>query len=103
MTPKPDARILPTQDEFDSWCQHPVTRFVAASYAKAADRQKAAWEGYFDKPMIPADIQALRLELKTREDAYRSILESTLADYLAILDHAARPNPLQAAQRRKAG
>ncbi len=98
MTPKPEARIIPSQDEFDSWCEHPVSRFVAAAYAMAAQKQRTAWEQYFDKPLVPADISALRLELKTREDAYAAFLETTLADYIAIVDpeaHDARPTRLR--------
>lgn len=80
MTPEP------TQDEFDAWLLHPVSQYVAEAYRIAADKQRAAWERYFDASIVPADISALRLELKTREDAYRSILENTLADYIAIVD-----------------
>lgn len=96
MTPKPDARILPTQDEFDAWCQHPCTQFVAEAYRLGAEKQRAAWERYFEASIVPADISAVRLELRTREDAYRSILENTLDDYLAIVGAPALPQASRA-------
>lgn len=104
MTPKPDAHIIPTQDEFDAWCQHPVTQFVAEAYRVAAEKQRAAWDGQFDKPLYPtnADFSYYRLELKTREDAYRSILENTLPDYIAIHSqeesHGRRPTGARTAR-----
>ncbi len=77
---------LPTQDEFDSWRLHPVTQFVALAYQNAAERQRVEWRKYFDAPTIPAELAAIRLELKTREDAYRAFLESTLVDFIALAD-----------------
>ena len=94
--PQPDARILPTQDEFDAWCQHPCTQFVAEAYRLGAEKQRAAWERYFEASIVPADISAVRLELRTREDAYRSILENTLDDYLAIVGAPALPQTSRA-------
>ena len=78
---------LPTQDEFDSWQLHPVSQYVAEAYRIAAEKQREAWSGQFDKPLYPtnSDFSYYRLELKTREDAYRSILENTLSDYIAIV------------------
>ena len=80
--------VAPTEDEFAAWQQHPVSMFIAEAYRIAAEKQREAWDRQFDKPLYPtnADFSYYRLELKTREDAYRSILENTLADYLAIVD-----------------
>ncbi len=96
---------IPTQDEFDSWQLHPVSLFVAEAYRIAADKQRAAWDSQFDKPLYPtnADFSYYRLELKTREDAYRSILENTLADYIAIVDTEQSPAPIRRDRRRTAG
>lgn len=87
MTPKPDTRITPTADEFDAWCEHPVSRWVAAAYAAAADAQAAQWAGYFtsapgkDAPPL----ESLRTELFTRMDAYRAFLQTTHKDYAKLL------------------
>ena len=77
---------IPTQDEFDSWRLHPVSIFVAEAYRQAANRQHAEWMKYFSAPVIPADLAAIRLELKTREDAYRAFTETTLDDFIALAD-----------------
>ena len=84
--------VAPSQDEFDSWLLHPVSQYVLEAYRIAAEKQRQAWDGQFDKPLYPtsADFSYYRLELKTREDAYRSILENTLADYIAIVDPESR-------------
>lgn len=85
MTPQPSNRLIPTQDEFDAWCQHPVSQFVAEAYRLGAVLQREEWAKKFDARLIPADIALTRLELKTREDAYQAFLETTLADYIAIV------------------
>ena len=76
---------VPTQDEFDAWRLHPVTQFVAEAYRLKAEVQKAEWLRYFDARIIPAEIGMKKLELQTREDAYRAFLETTLDDYIAIV------------------
>jgi hypothetical protein len=81
---KPDARIAPTQEEFDAWCEHPTTRFVAAAWAKAAQMQRTAWNAQSwntgeAKPEV-------LLELRTRADAYMAFLETGLNDYERILE-----------------
>jgi hypothetical protein len=78
--------IAPSQDEFDSWQLHPVSQYILEAYRIAAEKQRQAWDQYFEANLIPADLAAKRLELRTREDAYRSILENTLVDYIAIVD-----------------
>jgi hypothetical protein len=95
--------IVPTQDEFDAWQLHPVSQYVAEAYRIGAERQRQAWLQYFEANLVPADLAARRLELRTREDAYRSILENTLDDYIAIIDPAAVSNRAAArGQRRNA-
>jgi len=76
--------------------------FVAEAYRLGAELQRKEWEKQFDARLIPADISYTRLELKTREDAYRAFLETTLADYLAIVDP--RPSaPQRQPQDRRSG
>lgn len=79
MTPKPDARIAPTQDEFDAWCENPVTRYVAAAWERSAIVQRDAWtvRSWSSGEADPA----LLTELRTRADAYNAFLETTLEDY----------------------
>jgi len=86
MTPKPNAKTTPSQDEFDSWCLHPVTQYVAEAYRIGATKQRDEWQRQFDQRLIPADIQLTRLELKTREDAYLAFLETQLDDYVAVVE-----------------
>lgn len=85
MTPKPEGRIIPTQDEFDSWCEHPVTRFVAESYRVGAEKQRDEWARMFHSNLVPADFMRQRDILKTREDAYMAFLETTLDAHAAIV------------------
>lgn len=82
--PKPDTRITPTEDEFESWCQQPVTRFVAAAMHAAALTQRDAWER-LSWGAGEADPKTL-CELRTRADAYNAFLETGLREYVAIIE-----------------
>lgn len=95
---KPDARIVPTQEELEAWEQHPVTKFVAEAYRVAAEKQCEEWARFFEINLVPADLASQRLVLRTREDAYRSILENTLADYIAIVEGAPPGRKIRAPQ-----
>ena len=97
--------IAPTEDEFTAWQQHPVSMYVAEAYRIAAEKQREEWLRFFEVNPIPADFTAKRLELRTREDAYRSILENTREDYIAIVDpeeaaHGRRPTGARSARSR---
>lgn len=85
--------IVPTEDELQSWRLHPVSQFVAAAYTAGADRQRAEWLKYFGATTIPADLADIRLELKTREDAYRAFTECTLADFAGMLGEEQKGAP----------
>ena len=80
--PKPDTRIVPSPDEFDAWCEHPVTRFVAAGYLAAAEAQRDAW-ATMSWSSGHADPVALN-ELRTRADAYLAFLEAGLDRYVEL-------------------
>lgn len=83
MTPKPDARFVPTQHEFDAWCEHPVTQFVAAAFEQSAKAQREAWmqESWTNGKAAPEALQ----EYRVRADAYSVIFETELSQYVAIL------------------
>jgi hypothetical protein len=80
--PRPDARITPTADEFDAWCEHPVTRYVAAAWQAAAVAQREAWTAA-SWSSGEADPNTL-LELRTRADAYSAFLETGLERYVEL-------------------
>lgn len=86
MTPKPDARILPTQEEFDSWTLHPVSRFVAQSYANQAKKCRDQWTALFNSRLVPVDLDAQRRLLSSQEECFRAFLESEYLDHLRSVD-----------------
>lgn len=84
-TPKADAQAqVPHPEDFAAWCEHPVTRFVAAAWMHAAQAQCEAWmaaswsQGVAD----PAKL----IELRTRADAYSAFTETGLDQYAALLE-----------------
>lgn len=85
-TPVPaNVSLVPTEEEFAVWCEHPVTRWVAAAYAKGVEANRQAWlakswqEARTDDA---AAMIAMRNELFTRADTYQAFLETSWADYL---------------------
>lgn len=83
MIVKPDARAIPTQEEFDAWAQHPTTRFVAAAWEIAALAQKDDWmaKSWLGNQADPMELKALQ----TRADAYSAFLETGLEQYVGIV------------------
>lgn len=83
--PLPDFdRPVPSQDEFTAWCEHPVTRFVAAAYQFGAQKQRNAWDELsWDKGSADQNILT---ELRTRADAYMAFLETGLNDYAKLFE-----------------
>lgn len=83
MTPKPDARFIPTQEEFDAWAEHPTTQFVAAAFEKSALAQREAWvvESWATGEADPKKLH----EYRVRADAYSVIFETELKAYVDIL------------------
>jgi hypothetical protein len=87
--PKPDARVTPTADEFSAWCQHPVTRYVAAAWEVAARQQREEWARVSWRPglLSPLERDQLehrRVELTTAADAYSAFLETGLERYVEL-------------------
>src|SRR5690349_4376101 len=82
--PKPDARITPSQDEFDAWAEHPVTRFVAAAHEAAAEAVRQEWidaswgASILDQNMLTRN--------QTRADAYQAFSTTGLEDYARFLE-----------------
>jgi hypothetical protein len=104
MTPKPNAKTTPTQDEFDAWCLHPVTQFVAEAYRLRAADQRNEWQRFFELNLIPVDVHLKRMELHALEHAYKSFLEAQLADYVVVVEgnrDGGRP-PIQRPPQRRA-
>lgn len=84
--PKPHVvNHSPTADEFASWCEHPVTRWVASAYEAGIQANIAAWRGMLDGGKTET-LAMDRIELRTRADAYRAFLETNHADYLRLID-----------------
>lgn len=85
IAPKPDPRAqAPHPEEWDAWCQHPITRFVATAMQAAAALQRDAW---FARSWGNGECDPLTLaELRTRADAYMAFLETGLEQHAAILE-----------------
>ncbi len=85
--PKPDPRALvPHPDDFDAWCEHPVTRFIATAYAACAAAQRDAW---LTASWTTGDADPVQLNtLRTRADAYMAFLETGLNDYAKLIEKA---------------
>lgn len=81
-SPAPDYR--PTGDEWAAWCQHPVTRFVAAGHQTAADAQRDEWDR-MSWSLIPLN-EVLRATLMARADAYSAFNETSLEGYVKIME-----------------
>ncbi len=86
-TPHPETRILPTEEEFAIWCDHPVTQWVAAAHKDMADRNRVAWievSWTSDATVDPDQLLILREQHFCRADAYMALLQSDYLDYLNI-------------------
>ena len=83
--PRPDFKAAPPHPEdFAVWCEHPVTRFVAAAMQAAAIKQKAAW---VDASWGSGQASELWLStLRARADAYMAFLETGLEEYARALE-----------------
>jgi hypothetical protein len=81
--PKPDFNAKPPHPEdFAAWCEHPVTRFVAACYVKSAQKQGEHWlEASWGAGNPDA---ALLTELRARADAYNAFTETGLERYTDV-------------------
>lgn len=73
--------MSPSEEEYEAWRDNPVTRWVMAACERAAEDNRQlwidqSWEGG------NADPNAL-IELRTRADAYRAIIECDYAAWAA--------------------
>lgn len=82
-------RALPTQDDFESWREHPVTQSVMTAFEIMRERCRQEWIGrsWANDPGVDAvKLLALRQECVIRADTYGALKESTWNDYKAVLD-----------------
>lgn len=82
--PLPRADHVPQPEEFAAWCEHPVTRYVAAAHAAAAELQRHQWlkMSWSAEPLN----EVARAELRARADAYRAFYETDLQHYMKIME-----------------
>jgi hypothetical protein len=87
-TPIPaEVRHNPTASEFELWCAHPVSRWVAKAYALGIAANERLWESALRSgSFTPDELMLLRKEVHTRVDAYEAFLQSTHANYLSTVD-----------------
>ncbi len=75
--------LIPTKEEFETWCENPVTSFVALAYEKVAEAQKEGWINFtWDQNKVDKEIF---VELKVRSDAYKAFIETEYANYFYIV------------------
>jgi len=71
-----------TEDDFLTWRENAVTRWVFAAAGRAVEAQRIGWEamswdtGECDPVMLAV--------LRTRADAYRALYETTYADWKSL-------------------
>jgi hypothetical protein len=83
----PSVGNTPTEDEFATWCEDPVTRFVTTAFLRMAEEQRRAWEA---ASWLGGEAnEKLLIELRTRADAYAAIYQTTWEQYVgAIKPHS---------------
>lgn len=76
--------LVPTVDEFSTWCEHPVTKWVAAAYATSAESNRQQWlaDSWHSDPVDPQVLERNRAVYFARADAYQSFLATAWEDYL---------------------
>lgn len=99
--PRPDPRLEPTQDEFDEWCLHPVTRWIAAAHDQMVQEVQKQWieESWTNHTAQDAEMLLRRRQsLFARADAYAAFLQTEWSRYRDVLagadarmEHAHRP------------
>lgn len=83
--PKPDPKpLVPHPEDFAAWCEHPVTKFVAAAFVAGAAKQRDAWMST-SWSGGKADAEKL-IEFRTRADAYSAFMETGLDRYALLIE-----------------
>lgn len=73
--------MSPTEEEFIAWREEPVTRWVMAACARAAEENKQAWmESSWESGI--ADQKELTV-CQVRADAYKALYETNYTGWLA--------------------
>lgn len=75
--------MTPTEEEFQTWRENPITGWVMAAYQRAADDAKALWvKQSWDAGICNPDVL---IETRSLAAAYEDIVNLTHADALAAL------------------
>jgi hypothetical protein len=84
-TPKPDPRFLngrlapPTADDFEAWCENPVTQYVATVHALICEVAK---DTLLQEMWVNGQANQVALDAaRTRVDAYKAFLETPRETY----------------------
>ena len=73
--------VAVTEEEFLAWRDHPVTQYVLEAYKRMAGEQKQQW---CDVSWEGGQCDSYELcALRTRADAYLSMSEADLSDFIA--------------------
>ena len=84
VVPVPDHNyVVPDDEDFAQWAQHPITRFVAACFEIAANKNREQWE---ELSWMQGNCEATTLvELRTRADAYLAFSQTKKEDYEQLI------------------
>ncbi len=78
------AKRAPSEEEFEAWRDHPVTRWVIGAFDIVAEEQKAAW---LENTWACGTCDSFDLlQLKTRADTYQAMKDSDYSDFLATYE-----------------
>lgn len=74
-----------THEDFEAWHESPVTQWVLKALEGGAAAQEAAWASCLTGDVKPgADLGMLRIELRTRADAYRALAQASYEDFCSL-------------------
>jgi hypothetical protein len=73
---------MPLREDFARWRDDPMTQTVLGALKLAEDEQKNQWDAasWGGSVARAEDLERLRIELRTRADAYASLREMTWPD-----------------------
>jgi hypothetical protein len=80
---------IPADEDFQQWCENPVTMFVALAFSKIIERQREEWEkvlGQANLSLTPEMLNNVRIDLRARIDAHEAFLLSKKEDYESIIE-----------------
>lgn len=72
---------VPTEEEFEAWRDHPVTRWVIDAFDIIAEEQKSAW---IEATWTGGHCDSFELcALRTRADTYQAMKDAEYSDFVA--------------------